>query len=451
MIVDYLKIHDLPVPADEILNNDRLTFPLSNVATTGEMMNRAQVAHWKELKFVVKGEKVSMKGSPHKHKEGGSNYRDFYLNDVKETIEKLAETFQFDEHRAFINFIEVGVNIPLNDDPSKLIKTLVIYRNNPFTPLHVQGKGFGRKCETQRFTIKVYNKSLQYGLPYHLLRFEVKIHRMRYLKEKYNLTGLTLADLKDPATYVPLKKMLLDVWNGILLFNPATKPESITNPKDRQLFIEGRYPEFWQGLNKYQRTRKKKRFIELAEGGEISKQIAELIEKKCNLLTTFKPEPLKKKMQPSNHFAETAKNEKMQPSNTTINSYLVAHCIVTGLEIKHPSPSKKYLTQTDIKWYFENEYGNYQKKLESLLTKKWKTRNQCEPLEAWFSEIAHKIRCKLSNPRRNPENNTWNSYENVEGKGLKLWPTEQLADPEKLELIKNRLSVNNKNYQKYGT
>jgi hypothetical protein len=433
-VIDYLKIHELPVSPAEILANDRLTFPLSNVATTGELLNRSQVAHFKELQFVVRGEKVNLKGSLHKHFEGGTNHRDFFLTDIKATIEKLAETFHFDPQHAVINFIEIGVNISLDSDPTKIIKTFVQHRNNPFEPLHINGKGFGRKCENQQITIKIYNKSLQYGLNEPLMRYEVKIKRMKFL-ERFGITGLTLADLTNPETYQPLKKMLLEVWQGILNYDPEINPESIKKSKDRELFISGRFPEFWQDMDKFQRTRKKKRFIELAGGKKISNQISELIEKKCNLLTTLQPTPETKKMQPFNHFAEAAKNEKMQPFNTTIKGYLVATCIVTGLPIKHPANGKKYLTQKDVEFYQKNEPEIYREKLESLLTKKWKIRFADEPLETWIEEICHKIRVKLSNVRRNPINNTRKSYRNIESKGLKLWATETLADPKKLELI----------------
>jgi hypothetical protein len=433
-MIDYLKIHRLPVPQDKILKDDRLTFPLSNVATTGEIMNRSQVAHWQELQFVVRGEKVSLKGSLHKHFEGGTNYRDFHLTDIKATIAKLAETFHFDPQQAIINFLEVGVNIPLDNDPTELIKTLVIYRNNPFTPLYVKGKGFGRKCETQQFTIKVYNKSLQYGLNEPLMRFEVKIKRMKYL-ERFGITGLTLADLTKPETYQPLKTILPEVLKGILIYDPEINPESIQNPKDLQLFTEGRYPEFWQDLPKATKNRKLKRFNELAGGEKIKNEMKQSIIEKWNQLTIFRNEPKPQKTEPINHFQELVKNNKTEPINPTINGYLVSPCIVTGLEIKHPAPGKKYITQSDVHWYFKNDRETYTEKLESLLTEKWKIKHKHQSKQIWIEGIAHRIRVKLSNTQRNPVNNTRRSFRNIESKGLKLWPTEELADPKKLKMI----------------
>jgi len=125
----------------------------------------------------------------------------------------------------------------------------------------------------------------------------------------------------------------------------------------------------------------------------------------------------------------------MQPLNTTINGYLVAPCIVTGLEIKHPAKDKKYLYQKDVEFYFKNDPETFKEKLESLLTTRWKKQHENESKKIWFAEIAHKIRCKLSNPRRNPVNNTRNSFKRLEGKGLKLWETKNLMKPEKLELL----------------
>ncbi len=95
------------------------------------------------------------------------------------------------------------------------------------------------------------------------------------------------------------------------------------------------------------------------------------------------------------------------------------------------------MTFPDIKFYWKNEPEIYSEKLESLLTRKWKNRNQGELLEKWFDEIAHKIRVRISNKKRNPVNNTRRSYRNIEAKGLKLWDTETLADREKLELMNN--------------
>jgi hypothetical protein len=138
-----------------------------------------------------------------------------------------------------------------------------------------------------------------------------------------------------------------------------------------------------------------------------------------------------------NRFQQSDDKEKMEPINPTINGYLVRLCPITNLPMKNQRPGTKYLTSKGVQWYYENEPEIYRSKLETLLTEKWKQKNLNESKEIWFEEIAHKIRCKLSNPRRNPVNNTKKSYRNIEQKGLKFWPTLELVNPEKLELIMN--------------
>ena len=128
-MIDFTKINNLPVAPEKLLNNSLLTFPYSNVSTTGELLNRWQVAQYKALTFKIKGDNSKLLFSPHKYKQGGTNWQDFNLFDIQETIYELSETFQFDPEKANINFIEIAVNISIAEDPTKLIDCFVIYRN----------------------------------------------------------------------------------------------------------------------------------------------------------------------------------------------------------------------------------------------------------------------------------------------------------------------------------
>ena len=429
-MIDYLKVYNLPISAKRVLNNPLLTFPLSNVATTGEVLNRAQIAHYSNLDISVKGENVGLKGSIHKYYEGGTNYKDFNLLDIRKVIKELAGKFDFDLNKSLINFIEIGVNIPLDYSPTKLIKSLISYNNHEFQTLPTKGEGYGRKCETQRFIIKAYNKSLQYSLPYHLLRFEVKVIRMQHLL-KYGIKHLTLADLTKQDLYPKLQKMLLDTLDGILLYNPILTPDNFNNQNDRELFMEGRHFDYWQEMDKMKRSRKQKRFSELAGTKKVKASLAKLIEKKCYQLTTFQNE----KVLPINHISEAIEKGKVLPFNTTIDRYLVTHCTVTSLPIHNQKSGSKYLSSKGIKWYYVNKPEVYKTKLEILLTKKWKRKHLNKSKEYYFHEIYHQIRNRANNPHNNPRNNTKKSYMNIKRKGLLLFPLMETVAPAKLELM----------------
>jgi len=438
-MIDFIKIHRLPVKPEKLLNNERLTFPLSNVAHTGEELNRAQIAHYNGLQFVIKGENSALKGSLHKYWQGGKNWQDFNINDVQATIKELTDKFEFQPENSDLNFVEIGLNIPVWCDPTEIIKGTVIYKHKSFEPMQVEGKGFGRVCKTNDFEIKIYNKSLQYGLPHHLLRFEIKVKRIELLapdrgKKKEQKFRLTLADLCRPEMYTGFLTLILKVLNNILFFD-ANTPDTTTNPKDHDLFIQGCYSEYWNNLTGSTKHRKITRFKELTGGEKIKSQLKKLIIEKWNELTTLQtttPERI-------NHFAETANCGEMERINTTINSQFVPRCIITGLQIYNQRPETKYLSDKSIKWYYENEPETYKNELEILLTQKWLNKHRGEPIKNYFAEIYHMIRNKDRNPKNNPRNNTKNSYRKIENKGLKLFATMDYINPAKKKFLQPEL------------
>jgi hypothetical protein len=434
-MIDFIKIHALPVPTEKVMNNSLLTFPLSNVATTGEVLNRPQTAEYRGIKISVRpGGQVSMRGSLHKYHEGGTNYRDFSVNDIQSIVRELAKTFEFDPAKTVINFVEIGVNIPLLYSPSDLIRTAIMYRNSPFRQLRVDGKGFGKVCETQRFDIKIYDKSLQYNLHGHLLRYEVKVKRTEFLKQ-YGIGSLTLADLTRSDVYPTFLQMLVDTLSGILFYDPQIDPEAIEPQKDRELLLQGRYPDYWQNLPRTTKKRKLERFIELSEGDKIRAELTTKIKTKWNELTTFQLQPKIEKTEQINHLQNDPEKVKTEQINTKVNCYLVPVCPITGLSLSPQIKGSKYLTQSGINWYRTSEPETYQNKLETLLTGKWKNKHRGESIEIWVKEIAHQIRNQYYNPHNNPRNNTKRSYRHIENKGLKLFPLWETISPEKKKLI----------------
>jgi len=396
-MIDYTKVNSLPVAYTDILAHEQLTFPMSNVATTGEMLNRAQVAHYGMMEFVVKGGHTKLKGSYHKHAQSGTNHMDFTLPDIQRAIEELVNSFHFDPKQAFYNFIEIGVNIKVSTDPTNLIKNFLLYRNKEFETLPVTGKGYGRKCELQQMTIKVYNKSLQYGLPFHLLRFEVKIERMQFLKQ-YGIDSLTMDDLRHPDVYPKLLKMLLDVFNRILLFNPELDMDSIHNSKDRELVMQGRFPEYWNELPRQRKAEQIKRFQELTGTNNLKKDLAQLISEKWNQLmfpdklttlqanqnvfnadklTTFnieneniysdklttltvKEEPTKPDKLTTFRKAQFIRSiSKTGQINTTINGYSRT-CPVTKVDISMQKEGSRFLSITGLRSFKDNDPNQYQ-------------------------------------------------------------------------------------------
>ena len=380
-MIDCTKVNNLPVSVRKILAHEQLTFPMSNVANTGEILNRAQVARYRNMEFVVKGSYVKLRGSLHKHAQNGTNHMDFSFPDIQRVIEDLVNTFQFEPKEAHFNFIEIGVNIEVSTDPLNLIKNFLRYRHKEFESMQVNGAGYGRQCQMEQFAIKVYNKSMQYGLPINLLRVEVKVTRMEFLKQ-YGIHCLTMNDLKNPDVYPKLLRMLLDVFNRILLFNPDINLDSIQNPKDRELVLQGRFPEYWKELPRQRKCEKIRRFTELTGTNNLKKELAQLISDKWNILlnpdilTTFKTEDDQlgsDKLTTFNVELNHADSDKLttfrnlrtnQPSkktgqiNTTINGYSRT-CPITKADISMQKGNSHLLSNTGLMWLKQNEPAKY--------------------------------------------------------------------------------------------
>ncbi len=65
-MIDCIKIHSLPVPPQLLLNNGLLTFTLSNIAITGEILDKPQIAYCQSMQFKIRGNYSGLKGSLHK-------------------------------------------------------------------------------------------------------------------------------------------------------------------------------------------------------------------------------------------------------------------------------------------------------------------------------------------------------------------------------------------------
>jgi len=417
-MIDYTKVNCLPVSVGRILSHELLTFSMSNVATTGEILNRAQVARYGNMEFVVKGGNVKLKGSYHKHANGGKNYSDFTFSSIQRVINELATTFQFAPSDANYNFIEVGVNINVQTDPTRLIKNFLLYKQKEFETLLVSGTGYGRQCRLQQFTIKVYDKSLQYGLSNHIMRFEVKVTRMEFLK-RYGIYNLSMDDLRKPEVYPHLLKMLLDVFSQILIFNPDFQIDSIQDTKDWELALQGKYPEYWKELSRQRKCDHIKRFTELTGVNHIKSQLAEKIAAKWNEL--FDADKIARPQDKGSQvdsvkltaFCNRIKLIKKGitgQNNTTINCYSSV-CRITGLDISMQQKDSHLLSTIGLTWLVQNDYFKYEELRYRFLPRPGVSGKHPKFESNEIEHIAKQIRNEYYNPRRNRKRKTLHQLE----------------------------------------
>lgn len=232
---------------------------------------------------------LKIEGSLHKNYYSGENYQRFKWNDLQKEVSNLVTNLKLDPENTIIQNIEFGVNVqlpfpvfPFLEDNLIGYKTDYFDRYNPDR----EGKCLGHHCKLREYSVKVYDKGLQFDLPDPLMRFELKFNKMG--KVRFN----RLEDLRNRENFNGLRTLLLNAWRDVLLFDCTinTGKKGI-NKRDKDLLIKGSNPKYWSKLkaNKersYWTLRNNfKRLVE-REGNKWQSKIYNLISEEWNFLFT---------------------------------------------------------------------------------------------------------------------------------------------------------------------
>jgi hypothetical protein len=148
------------------------------------------------------------------------NYSNLSYSHLLIAIENLSNSLQKHPIELSISSFEYGLCIPMILDLKALELTdlALNYNSKFFENMDDKSKepSIGKKCKLQQYQLKLYSKSMQYNLPYELLRFEVKTHRLNYLRKA---KIFTLEDLKDKQKLVFLKQDLLKRISNITFYD----------------------------------------------------------------------------------------------------------------------------------------------------------------------------------------------------------------------------------------
>ena len=161
-------------------NDNGLFFKVNSrfVLIDGEKVYRDKTLEGLENRYVM------LEGSLHTYSNDGlHNYNDFTPQQGIDVIRELEDRFKIDLERTVLNGVEFGLNIRIPFDCRLIFDNLICYKGLPFTPDKDGGDIF-YSCVTKQFRIKIYDKGKQYKLPYNLLRFELKVTTMQYLRKK---------------------------------------------------------------------------------------------------------------------------------------------------------------------------------------------------------------------------------------------------------------------------
>jgi len=145
-----------------------------------------------------------VKGSLHKMTnllKGGrsQNFNDLSFCSVSKTISNLKVAFGL--KKTSLTNLEFGLNISISKDPQYFLDyNLLMYDSeNHNKDQKFRGKGDYKEFHKTDYSLKIYNKSKQYGIKSNILRVEVKIVTKRKLNKLgvYSLEDLQKEDVMN--------------------------------------------------------------------------------------------------------------------------------------------------------------------------------------------------------------------------------------------------------------
>ncbi|MGE0562767.1 MAG: hypothetical protein AB7O47_13190 [Flavobacteriales bacterium] len=244
-MIDFVRIEVENPDIDFILKHPYLKFKQEFYIKTGEIIGNKRIAEHRGLTFkIYDSGRLFIHGSLHKYKNvDNNNHNSFYLKELYLIIGHLEKTYKINPYNAAIHSIEFGVNIIPPIPTQVVLKGLFAFKWIEFKNVS-PWNGNIKRVNLSQYDVKVYDKAQQCELKNELMRFEIKITKMEKL-DKFKC--IYLADLFNPYFISRMKRILLNSWDGIILFDFTIFDKNLSN-QELSLLKDWSNPLYWIDL-----------------------------------------------------------------------------------------------------------------------------------------------------------------------------------------------------------
>jgi hypothetical protein len=255
-MIDYIKlssrlnstqVSDLKNRIDFNGSYNESTGEPEKILANGKKASYRSTAWIKNIKLDIfpKGY-IELAGSLHKYfNDGKHNYNQFGINEVEIALKRLIEVTGLQLPYYKVRSVEVGVNLTPPIPSDDIINNALMYKRRPFEAKYCSDEGNYRQATLSEYWVKLYNKRLHYeiqgyNIGHEILRFELKINKMRMLA-KYRVFTLEdlLINIEDIA-----KDMLPKAWEEVMLYDPTM------NKQTKEKTLQYANVNFWRGIAK---------------------------------------------------------------------------------------------------------------------------------------------------------------------------------------------------------
>ncbi|MEL1246136.1 hypothetical protein AAEO56_17820 [Flavobacterium sp. DGU11] len=217
---------------------------------TGEESQCPMKGKYFNMDVVLSCQGAYVKGSIHKLtnllKGGkGHNYNDLSFCSASESIAHLIEAFGL--QKTSLTNLELGLNIHISKDPQHFLDyNLLMYDSESHNKdLKFRGKGDYKEFHKTDYSLKIYNKSKQYGIRGNILRVEVKIISKRKLQQ---LGIFSLEDLQREDIVNRIYSFLWEELQKLTIIDDFTNVQM--PPEDKNSLNEYTNPHYWKKLSR---------------------------------------------------------------------------------------------------------------------------------------------------------------------------------------------------------
>jgi hypothetical protein len=253
-MIDYIKLSSRLNSTQVSDLKNRIDFNGSYNESTGEpekiLANGKRVSYrstaWiKNIKLDLfpKGY-IELSGSLHKYyNDGKHNYNQFGRKEAEIALKRLIEATGLELPSLKSRSVEVGVNLTPPIPSDDIINNALMYKRKPFEAKHRNDEGNYIQVKLYEYWVKLYNKRLHYekqgyDIGHEILRFELKINKMRMLA-KYRV--FTLEDLLNNIEDIA-KDMLPKAWMEVMLYDPTM------NKQTKEKTLQYANVNFWREI-----------------------------------------------------------------------------------------------------------------------------------------------------------------------------------------------------------
>ena len=209
----------------------------------------------------------------------GFNGNLFTLKDVIKIRGHLTALLGCQSYHMLFHNVEFGVNISTAFKPREFIKGLLYHKGLDFEFKDHKNRA---SLPHQRYVVKIYNKSYQYGMSENTLRIELQIKKMEELKK----IGIRTFDDINKDTFDKAKNLILKRFDEVVYCDPTINRKALTIAQKRSL---NKYsnPMFWiEEVQPNHRDRHKKSLLKMNEekSNNLKGKIRKGIIEKCVII-----------------------------------------------------------------------------------------------------------------------------------------------------------------------